>query len=211
MVGKLFPTSEDAAAGASQAANFITQQDLGGDYTDTINDAELRNAPDTTVWRRGLGTPILLLTGLVFGLVDRKPAIRQLYPVAELGKPAGQPTSAPEFMRLRVSAQQPRIAGKDLDFRDEILAQIYDAGDPVPRRTLAFDIDVTDEGEAHGLPIRQRMTFRNWRRIGSLVFDSAVASYNGDFVIHFPHPTWRSDRNDPATATRVGRRKVPTR
>jgi hypothetical protein len=36
----------------------------------------------------------------------------------------------------------------------------------------------------------------------------AVASYNGDFVIHFRHPTWRDDQNDPASATRVNGRKV---
>ena len=41
-----------------------------------------------------------------------------------------------------------------------------------------------------------------------LVFDNAVASYNGDFVIHFTHPTWRGDRNDPSTATRVNEHKV---
>src|SRR5437763_5698479 len=37
-------------------ANFITQQDIGGEHTDFINDAELRNAPDTDGvaprWRR---------------------------------------------------------------------------------------------------------------------------------------------------------------
>jgi hypothetical protein len=27
-------------------------------------------------------------------------------------------------------------------------------------------------------------------------------------VLHFNHPTWRDDRNDPATATRVKERKV---
>jgi hypothetical protein len=27
-------------------------------------------------------------------------------------------------------------------------------------------------------------------------------------VIHFNHPTWRGDRNDPSTATRVNERKV---
>ena len=53
-----------------------------------------------------------------------------------------------------------------------------------------------------------RRTFRNWRSIGKLMFDNAVASYNGDFVIHFNHPTWRNDRNDPSTATRVNGRKV---
>jgi hypothetical protein len=208
MAGKLFPIVETRDRASGRTANFITQQDIGGDYTDYINDAELRNAPDTTVWRRGLGTPVLLVTGIVFGIVDREPGIRQLYPIAELGKPAAEPTRAPAFMRLRVSGLQPRIAGQDLDFRDEIMAQIYDAGDPAPKRTLAFDIDVTDEGESHGLQLRQRRTFRNWRRIGRLVFDEAIVSYNGDFVIHFAHPTWRSDRNDPTTATRVGRRKV---
>ena len=39
-------------------------------------------------------------------------------------------------------------------------------------------------------------------------FDRAVVSYNGDFVIHFRHPTWRDDQNDPATATRINERKV---
>jgi len=53
-----------------------------------------------------------------------------------------------------------------------------------------------------------RRTFRNWRRIGTLVFDNAVVSYNGDAVIHFTHPTWRQDRNDPATATRIDGVKV---
>jgi hypothetical protein len=41
-----------------------------------------------------------------------------------------------------------------------------------------------------------------------LTFDNAVVSYNGDSVVHFNHATWRDDRNDPATGTRVNRRKV---
>ena len=46
----------------------------------------------------------------------------------------------------------------------------------------------------------------SWR--GTPVFDNAVVSYNGGAVIHFTHPTWRQDRNDPATATRVNGMKV---
>ena len=34
---------------------------------------------------------------------------------------------------------QPRIPGADLDFRDEVMAQILDRGDPTPKRTLTFD------------------------------------------------------------------------
>ena len=101
-----------------------------------------------------------------------------------------------------------RIEGDSLDFRDEVMAQIYDRGNPVPKRTLRFLIDVTDKGTTRGLPIRERRKFADWRTIGTITFDAAVVSYNGDFVIHFPHPTWRGDQNDSRTATRVDRRKV---
>jgi hypothetical protein len=131
-----------------------------------------------------------------------------LYQIAELGKPAGEPTRAPEFMRLLVAPDQPRIPGDGLDFRDEVMAQIFDRGDPAPKRTLTFNIELTDEGTTSGIALRQRRTFRNWRRVGTLTFSNAVASYNGDAVLHFNHPTWREDRNDPSTATRVNGQKV---
>jgi hypothetical protein len=208
LVGKLFPTVDPNHVAPLRTASFITQDDIGGATTEFINDVELRNAPDTTATRRGAAIAVLVKIGLTFQRVDRQPSIRQLYPIAELGKPAGEPTRAPEFMRLLVAKDQPRIQGANLDFRDEVMAQIFDRGDPFPKRTLRFDIEVTDEGETKGPAVKERRTFKNWRRIGSLVFDNAVISYNGDFVIHFQHPTWRTDRNDPKTATRVDGRKV---
>ena len=54
-------------------------------------------------------------------------------------------------------------------------------------------------------------TFRNWRRIGTLTFDNAVVSYNGDRVLHFHHPNWRMDRNDPATEVRPPRANASRR
>jgi len=208
LVGKLFPTTDPNHTDLLRTASFFTQQDIGGDHTDYINDAELRNAPNVHAVRRAGGVPILLITGLVFQRVDKEPAQRQLYQVAELGKPANEPTRAPRFMRLLVASDQPKIEGDGLDFRDEVMAQIFDRGDATPKRTLRFDIEVTDEGSTHGPGVYQNVTFNNWRRIGRLTFDNAVASYNGDFVIHFNHPTWRNDRNDPSTATRVNERKV---
>ena len=208
MVGKLFPTIDPNHPQPLRTANFMTQDDIGGSTTEFVNDVELRNAPDTTASRRGSGITVLLIVGLVFGRVDNKPSIRQLYSVAELGKPPDQPTRAPEFMRLLVAPDQPRIAGAQLDFRDEIMAQIFDKGDPIPKRRLTFNIEVTDEGTTTGSAVKERRTFKNWRRVGSLVFDNAVVSHNGDAVIHFSHPSWREDRNDPATATRVDGRKV---
>jgi hypothetical protein len=47
-----------------------------------------------------------------------------------------------------------------------------------------------------------RVRVRNWKRIGRLVFEEAVVSYNGDFVLHYPHPPWRNDRNDPRSVAR---------
>jgi hypothetical protein len=208
MVGKLFPTIDPHHLEPLPTANFMTQEDLGGSKTEFFNDLELRNAPDTTLANRGTGVPLMTMIGIVFGRVDSNASIRQLYPIAELGKPAGQPTRAPQFMRLLVDQSQPRIPGARLDVRDEIMGQIFDKGDPVPKRTLKFWIEVTDDGETTGSAARQRRTFRNWRRIGSMVFDNATISRNGDFVLHFSHPTWREDRNDPATATRIDGRKV---
>lgn len=208
MVGKLFPTLDLDHTQLLRTASFITQQDIAGEHTDFINDAELRNAPDVHAWRRGFGLPVLLITGVLFQRVDKEPAQRQLYQVAELGKSASEPTRCPESMRLLVATDQPRCEGAELDFRDEIMAQIFDRGDPRPKRTLTFNIEVTDEGSTQGPGVFQRRTFRHWRRIGRLSFDNAVVSYNGDFVVHFNHPTWRADRNDPSTATRMNGRKV---
>jgi hypothetical protein len=147
MVGKLFP--RPIRTRSRRTDNFITQQDIGGADTEFINDAELRNAPDTTVTRRGAGAPLLIVIGLTFRRVDNEPSIRQVYPIAELGKPAETPTRAPAFMRLLVAPHQPRIAGADLDFRDEVMAQIFDRGDPVPKRALTFTIEATI-GADHG-------------------------------------------------------------
>jgi hypothetical protein len=207
LVGKLYPTTDRDHAQPFRTANFITQEDLGGARSRTINDAELRNAPDTTPWRRGRALPVLLATGLAFRFADKQIAFRQLYPIAELGKPDDEPTKSPEFMRLVVNAGQPRINGTHLDFRDEILAQIYDKGDLDRKRTLTFDIEVSDEGYTRGVLVQRRI-IKNWKRIGRIVFVEAVASYNGDFVLHFHHPPWRNDRNEPkSVATRRFRRR----
>jgi hypothetical protein len=202
LVGKLFPTTDPDHAEPLRTASFFTQEDIGGDHTDYINDAELRNAPDVSPWRRGKDILFIIMEGVVFTLVDKQATIRQLHQVAELGKFGGEPTRAPTFMRFLVISDQPKIEGKSLDFRDEVMAHVFDRGDPVPKRKLTFNIEVTDDGTTRDILGFVRRKFKNWRRIGKLTFDNAVASYNGDFVLHFNHPGWRDDRNDPATANR---------
>ena len=199
MVGRVYPTTDPEHAERLPTASFITQQDIGGDFSESINEAVLRNAPNTTVFRRGLGFPTLLASGAAFNRAETQPTIRQVYQIAELGLPSGQPTRAPEFMQLSVVPEQPVIPGVALDFRDEIMAQIYDRGDPQPKRTLTFRIETSDEGKTLGNPLKERREIKNWRAIGTMTFNAAVASYNGDHVLHFHHPRWREDRNDART------------
>lgn len=204
LVARLYPTTDPDHAEPLPTAGLITQQDIGGDHSTHINDAELRNAPDVTALRRGSGLPIILITGLLFDRVNVESSVRQLYEIAELGKAAAEPTRTPLYIRLRVDEAQPRIPGDQLDFRDEVMAQIYDPGDAVPKRRLVFVIEVTDEAEIGGFTAAyRRVTFRNWRRIGRITFDSAALSYNTDFVAHFHHPRWRRDANDPASEAAV--------
>ncbi len=97
------------------------------------------------------------------------------------------------------------------DVRNEVLAHIFDKGSPKPQRTLSFDIAVSDTGKKSGFvffPKGQRQTITNWQTIGKVNFNDGVASYNGDFVIHFRHPTWRNDKNDPRTGVRKDGKKV---
>lgn len=215
MVGKIYPTTDPNHLEPLRPANFFAQEDLGGTRVQSINEADIRNFPNVTPWRRAAGLPVFLLTGIVLMRADKKATERQLYPIAELDKPEHEPTRAPKFMRLLVHPDQPRVKGEDIDFRDEILGQIYDKPDPqavaqeeripTPKRTLTFTIDVSDRGRSSG--VFKRVTVENWKRIGQIVFEEAVSSYNGDFVIHFPHPPWRNDRNDPNSLARPNLRR----
>jgi hypothetical protein len=207
LVGKIFPTTDEEDTQPLRPANFITQDDLGGTKVPQITSAEPRNAPDITGLNRRGDIPILIRTGLVFDRADATNSIRQLYEIAELGKAADTPTRTPQFMRLTTATGTPNV--DEDDYRDEIMAYIYDRGDPTPKRKLVFDVSISDEGRKTGSIFLkgQRHIIDNWRTIGTLTFDEAVISYNGDFVVHFHHPSWREDRNDPSTATRINGKK----
>ncbi len=202
MIGRIYPTTDPNHPDPLPTACFITQEDIGGEDTPNINDAKLRNAPNTTVSRRGSGAPILLLSGVVFKKAEKQPTIRQVYQIAELGKPPAEATRAPEFMQFTVAPGQPIIPGDDIDFRDEIMAHIYDPGDPAPKRKLVFDIETSDTGTTSGPEIQERRDITNWKKIGTITFDAAVVSFNADHVFHVNHPAWREDRNDPATVVK---------
>jgi hypothetical protein len=206
---KLYPTMDEGHEQPLVTANIVLSDDLGGSTATRITEVEMTNAPNLSGLNRGLLIPTLFKEGMTFLLHDRQPFARQVYPIAELGKPANEPTRAPEYLSLKVSMGH-SIIDED-DVRNEILAHIFDKGNPIPQRKLIFDVAVSDTGKHKGFPFfpkGRRQTITNWQTIGKVTLDNAVASYNGDFVINFRHPTWRSDRNDPNTATRQNGKKV---
>lgn len=205
-VFKLYPTMDPNHEEPLRPANIFLADDLGGATPSPLTTVELTNAPHVTGWNRGTQIPVLFLEAVVFELIDRKASVRQVYTIAELGKAPDEPTRAPEFLRLKASSGQPVIAEDDV--RNEVLAHLYDRGNPQPQRTLSFDIAVSDAGKRLNLGVFQHQTVRDWRTIGKVTLTEGVASYNGDFVIHFHHPNWRKDRNDPGSAIRQGGKKV---
>lgn len=206
---KIFPTLDENHKELLPTANVIFADDLGGTTAVRLNGAALTNAPQVTGLNRGNELPILLQEGLLFMLLDLMPSVRQVYPIAELGKPADAPTRAPEFMRLQLEPGVP--ASGENDVRDEVMGYLFDKGNPVPQRSLNFDISVSDTGKRTGfalLPKGERQTVTGWQTIGKASFNNAVVSYNGDFVIHFRHPLWRNDRNNPDSVLRKGGKRV---
>ena len=67
---------------------------------------------------------------------------------------------------------------------------------------LVFNVETSDTGTTHGTALKERRDITNWKKIGTITFDAAVASFNGDHVFHVNHPAWREDRNDPRTVVR---------
>jgi hypothetical protein len=206
---KIYPTTDPDHATPLVPASVIAQEDLGGMHTGFVNDAELRNMPSVHSYRRGIHVLIMLRAGLYFLRLDKVADVRQLHEIAELGKPASVPTRCPVHMLLKMVPGQRRIEGEGLDFRDEVYAHMFkNRGDQGPTGSMDFDIFVSDKGTRIGFPGFRRVTVTDWRKIGSLRFTEAVASYNADHVIHFHHPGWRDNNDDPSTAIRANGRRV---
>lgn len=205
---KIYPTTDPNHPTPLIPASVIAQEDLGGMHTSYVNDAELRNMPNVHGYRRGIHVLILLRAGTYFFGLDKVADVRQLHEIAELGKPETVPTRCPEHMLLKMADGQRRIEGNGLDFRDEVYAHLFNPGDDQPTGAMSFDIFVSDTGRRQGFPGFKRVTVTDWQRIGTMRVTEAVCSYNGDHVIHFHHPGWRDNKNDPSTAIRANEQRV---
>ena len=133
-----------------------------------------------------------MLSLLAFIKVDTHKTQRQLYEVAEADADPTKPVKCPRFMRLSLKAESRVSDNLTDDFRGDVLSQFYERDGSRRKNDLKFGIEVSDSGKMHGL-INRSLAKTNWREIGVIEFDEAVASHNGDFVIHFHHPKWRTE------------------
>ncbi len=205
---KIYPTMSQGHKKPLIPGSVIVQEDLGGEKTAYVNDAILQNAPSVHAYRRGIFVLIMMRALPIFSKLDKVPGSRQNHDVGELGLKPGEQPFSPKHMMFKMAPGQKRIEGEGLDFRDEIYQHIYVDRSDKPTGEMVFDISVSDYGRETGLPGATTMTVPDWQTIGKLTFKEAVCSYNGDHVIHFHHPKWRDDRNDPNTYIRKNEVRV---
>jgi len=82
---------------------------------------------------------------------------RQLYQIAELGKPKANRRASKVHAAAGCAETQNR--GRGLDFRDEVMAQIFDRDQPTPKRTRRSYR--SDDDGAKQVRLFQRLTFSN--------------------------------------------------
>ncbi len=200
LIGKIFPTLEASDPKRYHPANFFIQTDLGGQTIADVSDVEMTNAPDVTAPRRGViggGVEMFAKMGITFASVDKSTTIRQLYEIAELAKPSSVKTNTPQYLKLVAAPGDRKKVGQG-DFRKTLQDYIK------RNKQITFDIYVANAGYTQTLTplIQKTVVTDEWKKIGSVVFSDAVASQVCDFNLHFHHPSWRKDRNDPDTAIR---------
>ncbi|MBT8142027.1 MAG: hypothetical protein HKN88_09795 [Gammaproteobacteria bacterium] len=195
--GKLYPTMDENHQELLKPASFFCLDSLSGNDATHYTDVTLLNGIAVRILDVDLpGKLMLLRAGIVFGGLDKNGSLRQVYQIAELDKAPDEACNAPEFMCLVPS--EGHLTIDEEDFRDELLGHIYDKGNPVPQRTLCFDILVSNQGKEVGNAVTgSKFEVTDWHKIGKITLEDGVASHNADHVLHFTHPPWRNDRNDP--------------
>jgi hypothetical protein len=178
MAGKLFPTTDPHHTEPLPTADFFALENLAGSHTRYFAHASFTNdillaVPHLGALAKG---PLAAVAGVAFAAAERtfdtsRAAIRQLYPIAELG---GQPGArAPRFLRLTPEMANPYIDNADL--RLELV-------EAIAARPIRYHIELADGS---------RFTPKAFRRVGELELSDAVISDAGDHRLHFRHPPYR--------------------
>ena len=174
MAGKLFLSKDKNQITQEPTANFFLIDDLGG--TDAIHytDVTLTNEPAVSTTSEVLKNILYAVkVSRAFSNADKNPTIRQLYEVSEIGEVDKRDSITPKWMAIRAKKGQ-TVDAKD--FRNEFLLK--------NGKKIIFEISVAS---------REIQGKKDWKRIGSIIFDESVVSKSCDHRLHFHHPKWRDD------------------
>ena len=175
MAGKIFPTLEETELLTQPSANFFVIDDLGGTNAEYFTDVELTNEPEVSFTSSVFSAFAYgLKVASAFSDADENSGIRQLYEISNLGEQNSAAIITPKWMKIVAQEGQDELGVED--FRDEFILE--------DNRTLLFNIFVSSV-ELNGQ--------KQWQEIGTITFDTAVASYSCDHRLHFHHPKWRDD------------------
>ncbi len=177
--GKIFPTLDPGQV--VQTANFFTIENLGGTLRDYFLDAESTNdilgvnATPAVVQYSGVGGAVIADFNLADPQLDPTlVAVRQLYPISEIGEADASAVRTPQWLMITGAPEVPRVLADD--FRDELRLANYPGG-------LRFDILVSDQGTRVGPKV--------WTRIGYIEVDEDAVSQSCDHRLHFSHPRFK--------------------
>ncbi len=181
LAGKVYPTDNRDHADHLKPATFFTIEDLGGTLTPHFTDAELTNAPPTSLrFSLAKEVPTLLTVKNAFEAADKATSntkqlhigIRQLYEIAQLGMKDPSLAKSPALMKLKAAPGQTVNA---TDFREELRLAHHDG-------KLIFDINVKSASKDAA-----------YHKIGTIEFTEDAVSDSCDHRLHFAHPAWNSN------------------
>ena len=174
LAGKIFPTNNKNKISTEHTANFFLIDDLGGTDAEHYTDVVLSNEPKMSMTSEVLKNLLYALkVAKAFGNADVHTNIRQLYEISELGEKVKSKSITPKWMKI--AAQKGQTVDTE-DFRNEFLM--------TKGRKMVFNISVASKENNGG---------KEWKEIGTITFDTAIASMSCDHRLHFHHPVWRDD------------------
>ena len=175
MAIKLFGTTDKEKILTNSTANFFVIDDLGGTDAQYYTDVTLTNEPDVSITKSVVSYILYAVkVASAFSDADEHSGIRQLYELSYLGENNSSSVITPKW--IKIEAQQNQTAFGVEDFRDEFKL--------AANENLVFNISVTSQ-EIKGV--------KQFKKIGTITFDSSIVSTTCDHRLHFHHPLWRDD------------------
>jgi hypothetical protein len=173
LAGKIFPTTDRNDKQSYKTANFFTVDDLGGTLSKSFLELPKLNEPALSFHLNNLLHFSMFTTVFkTFSAADKNPAIRPVYPIAELGLDDPSSAVVPHWMMIQAVAA-PTFSNPPKDFRNELRLHRF------PGNKLKFNILVAEKGS------------QKWLSIGNIELTEDVVSEGCDHRLHFAHPKHR--------------------